>query len=121
MCLRIPGGGNEHIPLVDPTDTGIFVRVLLRVPAGKHLFAFRDRITWSKYIEIWSKVTGIRATLELAEVADLDNIFPGSYNEAIREMYAYAKEFGYDGGDPFVLYPENVDVSPKLHRLEASA
>lgn len=114
MCLRIPGSGDEPIPLIDPADTGIFVRALLQVPAGKHLLAFGDRITWSKYVEIWSNITGIKASLEHVEVADQDNIFPGGYGEEIGEMYAYAKEFGYDGGDPSVIYPENVRGCPQI-------
>ena len=39
MCPRIPESGDEPIPLIDPADTGIFVRALLQVPAGKHLLA----------------------------------------------------------------------------------
>ena len=40
----------------------------------------------------------------------LDKMMPGGLGKEIGEMFAYAAEFGYDGGDPSVVHPK--DVSP---------
>lgn len=111
MILRIPGSGDVPIPLVVPSDTGYFVKALTQVPAGKTVLAFGDRLTWSEYVKLWSKVTGIPATFEKNTVAEHDKLAPGGYGEEIAEMYAYAQDFGYDGGDPSVIYVQDVGAN----------
>jgi hypothetical protein len=34
--------------------------------------------------------------------------FPGGIGEELADMFEYIGEFGYDGGDPDVIYPEDV-------------
>ena len=46
-------------------------------------------------------------------VDDMDKMMPGGMGEELGEMFAYAAEFGYDGGDPSVITPK--DVSLALH------
>ncbi|KAL7912347.1 hypothetical protein GGI35DRAFT_492245 [Trichoderma velutinum] len=118
MVLRIPGSGDVPIPLVVPSDTGYFVKALTQVPAGKNLLAFGDRLTWSKYVELWSKVTGFPATFEKTTVAEHDKLAPGGYGEEIAEMYAYAQDFGYDGGDPSVIYAQDLGVEVPVTRID---
>lgn len=60
MILRIPGNGDVPIPLVVPSDAGHFVKDLAQLPAGTNLIAFGDRLTWSDYVKLWSRVTGRR-------------------------------------------------------------
>lgn len=110
MILRIPGNGDVPIPLVVPSDAGHFVKALTQVPAGTNLIAFGDRLTWSDYVKLWSKVTGIPATFEKSTVLEHSKIAPGGYGEEMAEMYAYAQDFGYDGGDPSVITVQQVSV-----------
>jgi hypothetical protein len=108
MLLRIPGSGDVPIPLIVPSDAGSFALALTKVPAGKNLLAFGDLIKWVKYVELWSKITGVPAAFEHSTVADLDKIAPGGYGEEIGEMYAYAQDFGYWGLDPSVIFAKDV-------------
>ncbi|KFY54197.1 hypothetical protein V497_07886 [Pseudogymnoascus sp. VKM F-4516 (FW-969)] len=110
MKLRIPGNGDVPIPLVVPSDAGNFVKALTRLPAGTNLMAFGDRLTWSDYVKLWSKVTGVPATFEKATVLEHSNLAPGGYGEEMAEMYAYAQDFGYDGSDPSVVTVQEVSV-----------
>lgn len=114
MVLRIPGEGDIPIPLVVPSDAGNFVKALTQVPAGKTLLAFGDRMTWTDYVKLWSKITGVNARLEKTTVAEHAKLAPGGYGEEIAEMYAYAQDFGYDGGDPSVISAKEVSTKTNL-------
>jgi hypothetical protein len=114
MMLRVPGSGDVPIPLIVPSDAGNFVKALSQAPPGKNLLAFGDLMTWSDYVKIWSKTTGVPASFEHSTVAVLDKLAPGGYGEEIGEMYAYAQDFGYWGGDPSVIYAK--DVSLPMHQ-----
>jgi hypothetical protein len=114
MVLRVPGSGDIPIPLIVPSDAGNFVKALSQAPPGKNLLAFGDLMTWSDYVKLWSKTTGVPASFEHSTVAVLDKLAPGGYGEGIGEMYAYAQDFGYWGGDPSVIYAK--DVSLPMHQ-----
>ncbi|TAQ86742.1 hypothetical protein B7494_g4946 [Chlorociboria aeruginascens] len=118
LILRIPGTGNIPIPLVVPSDAGSFTKALTKVPPGKNLLAFGDLLTWQDYVDLWSRVTGVNASLEHKTVEDHDKLAPGGYGEEIGEMYAYAQEFGYWGGDPSVIYPNDLGVDMAVTRIE---
>lgn len=114
MILRIPGNGDVPIPLVVPSDTGHFVKALTQLPAGTNLMAFGDRLTWSDYVKLWSKITGVPATFEKTTVAKHSELAPGGFGEEMGEMYAYAQDFGYDGCDPSVITVQQVSVERQL-------
>lgn len=110
MILRIPGNGDVPIPLVVPSDAGHFVKALTQLPAGTNLIAFGDRLTWSDYVRLWSRVTGVPATFEKTTVAEHSELALGGYGEEMAEMYAYAQDFGYDGSDPSVITVQQVSA-----------
>jgi hypothetical protein len=112
MLLKVPGSGDVPIPLVVPSDTGSFVKALSLVSPGKNLLAFGALLTWSDYVKLWSQITGVPAAFEHSTVATLDKVAPGGYGEEIGEMYAYAQDFGYWGGDPSVIFPKDVRLLP---------
>ncbi|OBT90381.1 hypothetical protein VE02_00770 [Pseudogymnoascus sp. 03VT05] len=118
MILRIPGNGDVPTPLVVPFDTGHFVKALTKLPAGTNLMAFCDRLTWSDYVKLWSKVTGVPATFEKTTVSEHSKLAPGGYGEEMAEMYAYAQDFGYDGSDPSVITVQELDFDVPVTRIE---
>ncbi len=44
----------------------------------------------------------------------MDKMAPGGGGREIAEAHAYMEEFGYDGGDPTVIRPEDVSTRPDL-------
>jgi len=108
FIFKVPGSGNVLIPLIVPTDAGNFVEALTKVPPGKNVLAFGDLLLWSDYVKLWSKVTEVPAAFEHSTVATMDRLAPGGYGEDIGEMYAYAQNFGYWGGDPSVAFAKDV-------------
>ncbi|KFY18087.1 hypothetical protein V492_00157 [Pseudogymnoascus sp. VKM F-4246] len=118
MVLRIPGNGDVPIPLVVPSDAGNFVKALTKLPAGTNLIGFGDRLTWSDYVKLWSKFTGVPATFEKTTVVEHSKLAPGGYGEEMAEMYAYAQDFGYDGSDPSVITAQQLDFDVPVTRIE---
>ncbi|KUJ18857.1 NAD(P)-binding protein [Mollisia scopiformis] len=119
MLLRIPGDGNMPVPIVHPSDAGVFVQALAKLPPGKNLIAYANLITWEEYVKLWSKVTGVPAAFEKATIADHDKIVPGGLGEEVGEMFAYAQEFGYWGGDDkSVTFTKDLGVEVRVTKAE---
>lgn len=41
----------------------------------------------------------------------LENAIPGGVGEELADMFEYIGEFGYQGGDPNVVFPADVSIS----------
>lgn len=108
----MPGSGDVPIPLVHPKDTGNFVRALVfDLPVGTDLLGFGDRLLWADYVKLLSQITGIPTAFEKTTVEEHSQLAPEGYGAEMAEMYGYAQDFGYDGGDPNVIYSSDVCVS----------
>ncbi|KAH7327248.1 hypothetical protein BKA65DRAFT_566619, partial [Rhexocercosporidium sp. MPI-PUGE-AT-0058] len=119
LLLAIPGSGDIPIPLIVPSDAGKFVKALSQVSPGKNLIAYGDLLTWTEYVALWSKTTGVAATFEKSTVAVLDKLAPGGYGEEIGEMYAYAQDFGYWAkDDTSVIFPKDLGVEVAATRIK---
>jgi hypothetical protein len=57
--------------------------------------------------------SGVPAVFEKSTVEDHAALATWGFGEEIVEMYAYAVDFGYDGGDPSVQTAEEVRVKPR--------
>lgn len=112
MALRIPGNGPHPIPFLVPSDTGNYVLALTKVPPGTKLVACSESLTWAEYVELWSRVVGVKAIYEPCSVEEHAQAVPGGYGEMVGKLYEYATQFGYWGdGDPDVVFPEDVSFA----------
>ncbi|KFY63238.1 hypothetical protein V496_04087 [Pseudogymnoascus sp. VKM F-4515 (FW-2607)] len=119
VVLRIPGNGPHPIPFLVPSDTGDYVLALTKVPPGKKLVACSESLTWAEYVELWSRVVGVKAVYEPCSVEEHAQSVPGGYSEMVGKMYEYATQFGYWGdGDPDVVFPEDLGVEIKQTSIE---
>ena len=100
-------------PLIETQhDTGVFVRTLiLDVPAGKNLYAYRKMLSIEDFLKLWGKVNGVAVRFreisfdEMVEAA-------GMLGREGAEAFAYAADFGYEGrDDPTVVHPKDVSHS----------
>lgn len=105
----MPGSGDFPIPLVHPRDAGHFVRALvLDLPIGTNMLAFGDRLPWADYVKLITRITGIPTAFEKTTVEEHSQLAPEGLGANLGEMHAYAQDFGYDGGDPNVIYSKDV-------------
>lgn len=103
---------SKPIPYVHPPhDTGHFVRALvLSAPAGTTLLGVSDPMTASDWAQLWGRVNGVQCVFEPAPLKAVEDALPPGLGREIGESCLYASEFGYDGGDPSVVYPKDVGV-----------
>ncbi|CZR55932.1 related to nitrogen metabolic regulation protein nmr [Phialocephala subalpina] len=113
LLLRVPGNGDTPVPFIVPSDAGLFVKALSKLPPGKNIIAYGDLMPWKDLVALWTKITGFPAAFEHATVEDHDKLAPGGYGLEIGEMYAYMQEFGYWGkDDESVIFAKDLDVKP---------
>lgn len=109
------GSGLKPIPLVDASkDTGYFVRALVQTAPGKTLLGAGSFISWREYTKLWAKSQGVHCAYQQSTMADIEAAlpegFPPGFALAAGESTAYLDEFGYDGGDPDILRPDEVST-----------
>lgn len=115
--------GREKLPLIwTRRDTGPLVKKLVEdVQPGARLLGVSKMASYREYLSTWARLVGKK----LGGDQGIKQISPEEYahrmkgdevhKEHILETWAFAVEFGYDGGDPEMLYPK--DVSTVAHNF----
>ncbi|PKX97950.1 NmrA/HSCARG family protein [Aspergillus novofumigatus IBT 16806] len=98
-------------------DTGPIVRALVLDSAAKKVIGYRARITLRRLIETFSQVTGMKAEAVVLPKGESVVPFPSELQQELDDNWAYWKEFGYYGGDPTVVHPQDLEHAPKLNSV----
>ena len=109
--------------VVAEADTGVLVKALLKLPVGTTLEGASEYMSWSRWVQIWANVLGVKATYKQVSMDDFfaGHAMPEVFEKEFREAFAYAEEFGYSGGDPEVMTGEEVSLVPITYRANANA
>ncbi|KAJ4861229.1 nmrA-like family domain-containing protein [Trichoderma breve] len=99
-------------------DTGAFVKALLDVPPGKTLIGVSEMMTFSTWMEIWGRVLDVQAAYQEVSPGDFYKDFPEPLGQELMDTNEYMIEFGYTGGDPEVVYPNELDPNIKTTSME---
>ncbi|PVI06377.1 NAD(P)-binding protein [Periconia macrospinosa] len=106
--LSMPMGGDSKVAIVDVNgDTGNFVKALVALPPKVNLIGAGSKISWKEYAAIWGQVNNVSVSFTSYPASVLEEQM-GSAGKELGEMFTYIDEFGYDGGDPSVIYPWEV-------------
>ncbi|EXL65916.1 hypothetical protein FOPG_17880 [Fusarium oxysporum f. sp. conglutinans race 2 54008] len=117
--LSLPTDGDAPVPLVEPRqDTGKFAKALVQVEPGKNLLGYGSLISWNEFAALWGKVHGVTCRYERLDRKVLEAAVPGCIGEELADMFEYIGEFGYDGRDPSVVYPENLGIDVPVYTME---
>lgn len=116
--LAMPCNPNTPIPFVDPNnDTGPFVRALLTLEPGIHLYGETDLMSWNTWLVLWGRILGKVVRFEQVSVdfyeEELSKTFPRGFGTEIGEMFEFMGTYGYNGGDPACKRKE--EVRPMTH------
>jgi len=104
--------GDALLPFIAAThDTGPLTRALVEVDGGKNLMAYRGLITYDDFISLWSRTVGIPAQ---RNASPGDPGLPEFLVEEVKEAFGYMADFGYGGGDPTLVHPKDVSITPRL-------
>lgn len=129
--MGLPMDGDALVPLVDARqDTGMhsikcsiedlepltsyvqgtFTKALVQAGPGKTLLGFGSLISWNEFAALWGKTYEATCRYKRIDRKVLETAVPGCIGEELADMFEYIGEFGYDGRDPSVVYPDNVST-----------
>ncbi|GAB1737777.1 hypothetical protein NU219Hw_g2184t1 [Hortaea werneckii] len=112
------------IPWVDvERDTGAFVKALIEAPPKTQLLGVSEWMAFDDWAALWSNVTGVRSRFE--DTAFQQPPRPSSDVFDFKTMFSqtgyFVNEFGYTGGDPDVVGPEELERNgAKIRRSKIS-
>jgi hypothetical protein len=98
--------------IVTHRDIGPFVKALTDMPPGKEIVAVSEYMTFPEYIELWGRINGVKAEYKEITRAELFEGVPEPLASEIGDSFDYIHDFGFTGGDPDVLQPEQVGEPP---------
>ncbi|USP81338.1 hypothetical protein yc1106_08612 [Curvularia clavata] len=108
--VSLPMSGDKKFPIIDPnSDTGVLTQALLKIKAGTHLVGASSMISWIEWCKIWSSTTGVECSFETIDRKILEDAM-GPLGREIADMFQYMNDFGYDGNDPNVVYPWDLEM-----------
>ncbi|KAM0431588.1 hypothetical protein ACHAQK_010213 [Fusarium lateritium] len=117
--LAVPSDGDGKVAFVDAGhDTGAFTKALTQVKPGVVLLGYSSLLSWKEYAALWGKIHNVECHFHRLDRKVLENAIPGGIGEELADMLEYIGEFGYDGGDPDIVYPENLDVDVPVNTAE---
>ena len=104
------------LPATDPPrDVGVFVRELVKAPAGTVLLGESDPVTVQGLVELWGQVTGKTARLECMEFEEAVSVIEagmggGGWGREMVENMLYYRDYGYEGGNPEIKRPGDLGI-----------
>ncbi|KAG6890059.1 hypothetical protein C0995_012517 [Termitomyces sp. Mi166 len=119
--VSLPADPNTPLPMIDPSkDTGHLVRALIQVPPGKTVLGFGSMISWNDYMKLWGNILGFPGSryeqIDIKTAARL--VLDRELGYEIAEGFAFMGEFGFDGGDPTMLHPQDLGVDCPTTSME---
>jgi hypothetical protein len=100
------------VPLIaTEEDTGPFTKALVQAEPGKNLIAYRAYMSMDEYVDIISKVTGVKVKNQEVPVEVAMAGMPQDLAQEVSDNMNYVLEFGYEGrDDPSVVHPNQVSL-----------
>ncbi|KAG6850400.1 hypothetical protein C0991_010409, partial [Blastosporella zonata] len=109
--VSLPADPNTPLPMIHTRkDTGYLVRALIQVPPGKNLLGFGSMISWNDYMKLWGEILGFPGShYKQVDVETVAKLAPGDKDLGyeVAGGFAFMGEFGFDGGDPTVIHPQD--------------
>ena len=97
------------MPWIDvEKDVGAFVKALIDAPAPTQVLAISEWMTCKEWLKIWSASTGVKSRFEEAQAGDHPSDDPTGLKLEFLQTSQFLVDFGFTGGDPDVLMPEDV-------------
>ena len=101
--------GDRGVPfIVAEKDTGAFVEALVESPPGIDVLGYTRLMSWDDYVDLWGKTLGVRGRYQQMPREEFVAAVPEWLKREYDESFRYVAEFGWAGGDPKVVHPEDV-------------
>ena len=108
--LALPMSGDMPIPMADlEADMGKWANALIEAPPGITLVGSTEQITWAEWLLLWAERNGVTARYRRTSPAEYSGRVEG-ISDAFAEEFQFVEQYGFVGGDPQVVYPNEVFV-----------
>ncbi|RFU29789.1 hypothetical protein B7463_g6531, partial [Scytalidium lignicola] len=116
FIFKQTGNPDAIHPFAVPSDTGVFVELLVNSTPGQNLLAASEMVSYATFMNIWSKVTGHPSEAQEISVEEADKSALGGFAREIAESNATSAEFCW--GERLVL-PKDLDPNVKITSLRS--
>lgn len=118
FVMSRPTSASFRMPFIVPQrDTGSFVKALVDMPPGKDLLGVSEWMTFPEWAAVWGQVLGVKVRFQQISKEDMFEGVPAPIAQEIGDSFDYLEEFGFAGGDPDVLDPQQVRPMPLIRIL----
>ncbi len=91
-------------------DTGPFVYAVSQMPPGKTYIAEGTRCTWPDFLQTWGEVNKVSTKYQEITLEQFIEAAPDKeFGAEAGDMFVYASDPGYDGGDPSILKAADIE------------
>ncbi|KAM0184890.1 hypothetical protein ACHAPI_012335 [Fusarium lateritium] len=108
----------SQCPLTEMAKSPSLTQAMIQVKPGVVLLGYSSLLSWKEYAALWGKIHNVECHFHRLDRKVLENAIPGGIGEELADMLEYIGEFGYEGGDPDIIYPEELDVDVPVYTAE---
>ncbi|KAH8650679.1 hypothetical protein BGZ61DRAFT_375668 [Ilyonectria robusta] len=120
------GDGHQKMPWVwTRRDTGPLVKKLVEdVRPGVRLLAYNEMISYKDFLAIWSRTLGTKLAsdggIKQVTMDEFAELIPGDEHakEHMINNWEFLEELGYDGSNPEMLHPKDINAEHLLTTVE---
>lgn len=96
------------MPIADvDAGMGSWVQALFELPPGTVLIGATEVVTWQKWLELWASHNKVQAKFRSSQLEEFGAKIP-NISDVLGEGLVFIEEYGYDGGRPGALWPDDV-------------
>jgi len=119
FVVSLPISGDKKIPMVDPVaDTGHFTKALVELSPGKLLSGAGSYISFDEWCDTFGKVNNVKCVFKKMPREAMEAAMGPLYGPEIADMYEYFDKFGFEGGNPDIVFPWDLGIDVKYTSME---
>jgi hypothetical protein len=109
--LVFPGIGDVLVPWVHTReDNGKFVKALWNAGPGKTLVGASEMMSINDFVTLWGKINNVPTRWKNPSLVEMQQAWPEELAQEVWESGMFVAEFGWAGGDPETLWPEDLGI-----------
>ncbi|KAL4898337.1 hypothetical protein BDV59DRAFT_3214 [Aspergillus ambiguus] len=113
----VPLKEDTKLPIIATTEsTGPFVKGLVDEAPRTRLLAYDSYLSMREVVDLWSKVTGVKADLVVLTYEQMHTMFNVPWE--VLSGPAFIQEYGYTGGIEDVIHPSQLGKPVKTESFE---
>ena len=103
--------GDVRVPVADvESDAGPWISALFETTPGVTLVGASELLAWKQWLQLWGERNQVQTRYRQASVDEYAAKAPG-IGDAVAEEFQFIEEYGFTGGNPDAIYPNQVSTA----------